>query len=39
VLVSPSQNLTVVRLGHSDAEERAAMMPQLADIVELYPER
>ena len=39
VLISPSQRLTVVRLGHSDAPQRRAMMDQLADVVELYPER
>lgn len=39
VLVSPSQKLTVVRLGHSNGPEREAMLAQLADIVELYPER
>ena len=38
VFVSPTQKLTVVRLGHSNAEERKAMLQQLADIVELYPE-
>ena len=38
VFVSPSQKLTVVRLGHSDAEERQAMLQQLADVMELYPE-
>ena len=37
VFVSPEQGLTVVRLGHSNAEERNAMLQQLADIVELYP--
>lgn len=37
VFVSPEQGLTVVRLGHSNAEERKAMLQQLADIVELYP--
>ena len=37
VLVSPEQKLTVVRLGHSDAPQRRAMMQQLADVVELYP--
>ena len=37
VFVSPEQGLTVVRLGHSDAAERKAMLQQLADIVELYP--
>ncbi len=39
ILVSPSQRLTVVRLGHSDAEERKALLAQLNDIVELYPAR
>ena len=37
VFVSPEQGLTIVRLGHSNAEERKAMLQQLADIVELYP--
>jgi len=37
ILVSPEQRLTVVRLGHSDAAERKAMLQELADIVELYP--
>ena len=37
VFVSPSQTLTVVRLGHSNAEERRAMLQQLADVIELYP--
>lgn len=39
VLVSPEQKLTVVRLGHSDREERGAMLAQLFDVVELYPAR
>lgn len=39
VLVSPSQRLTVVRLGHSDSDQRAALMPRLADVVEIYPAR
>ncbi len=39
ILVSPSQRLTVVRLGHSDAEERAVLLQQLKDVVDLYPER
>jgi CubicO group peptidase (beta-lactamase class C family) len=39
VLISPSQRLTVVRLGHSDDAERQALMPKLADVVALYPER
>ena len=37
VFVSPEQGLTIVRLGHSNATERKAMLQQLADIVELYP--
>ena len=37
ILVSPEQKLTVVRLGHSDAEERAVLLQELADIMELYP--
>ncbi|MCA0903511.1 serine hydrolase domain-containing protein [Qipengyuania aquimaris] len=37
VFVSPEQGLTVVRLGHSNAAERKAMLQQLADIIELYP--
>ncbi|HEX5645060.1 MAG TPA: serine hydrolase, partial [Erythrobacter sp.] len=39
VIVSPQQRLTVVRLGHSDREERIAMLQQLADVIELYPIR
>lgn len=39
ILVSPSQRLTVVRLGHSDAEERAVLLRQLKDVVDLYPAR
>ncbi|WP_271439647.1 serine hydrolase domain-containing protein [Pontixanthobacter luteolus] len=38
VLVSPGQRITVVRLGHSDGEQRPRMLQQLLDIVELYPE-
>lgn len=37
LIVSPEQGLTIVRLGHSNAEERKAMLQQLADIEELYP--
>ncbi|WP_374407101.1 serine hydrolase domain-containing protein [Pelagerythrobacter sp.] len=37
ILVSPEQKLTVVRLGHSDAEQRPPMLQELADIMELYP--
>ena len=39
ILVSPRQKLTVVRLGHSDGEQRPKMLRELLDIVELYPER
>lgn len=37
VIVSPEQRLTVVRLGHSNSEERIAMLQQVADVLELYP--
>ena len=39
VLISPTQRLTVVRLGHSDEAQRKALMPKLADVVGLYPSR
>ncbi|WP_086606942.1 serine hydrolase domain-containing protein [Erythrobacter donghaensis] len=39
VLVSPSQRVTLVRLGHSDSAERPPMLQQAADVLELYPER
>lgn len=39
VLVSPEQRVTLVRLGHSGAEERKAMLQQAADVLALYPER
>ncbi|MBL8656349.1 MAG: serine hydrolase [Altererythrobacter sp.] len=39
VLVSPTQGLTVVRLGHSDGPQRQALMPRLADLLALYPAR
>lgn len=38
-LVSPSQRVTLVRLGHSDAPQRRAMLQQAADVLELYPQR
>jgi len=38
VLVSPHQRVTVVRLGHSDAQERPPMLQQAADVLELYPD-
>jgi CubicO group peptidase (beta-lactamase class C family) len=37
VLVSPSQRVTLVRLGHSDSNERPPMLQQAADVLELYP--
>lgn len=39
VLVSPSQRVTLVRLGHSDTAERPPMLQQAADVLELYPVR
>ncbi len=39
IVVSPEQKLTVVRLGHSDAPQRTAMLQEVADIFELYPSR
>jgi len=38
VIVSPSQKLTVVRLGKTDDEGRAALVEALAEIVALYSE-
>jgi CubicO group peptidase (beta-lactamase class C family) len=37
VLVSPQQGLTVVRLGHSDEEQRKHVLDHLAQIVGLFP--
>lgn len=37
VLVSPDQNVTMVRLGHSDNAERPAMLQEAADVIALYP--
>jgi CubicO group peptidase (beta-lactamase class C family) len=39
VLVSPAQQVTLVRLGHSDTAQRPPMLQQAADVLELYPER
>jgi CubicO group peptidase (beta-lactamase class C family) len=39
ILVSPSQRLTVVRLGKTDEEDRAALVDTLAELVQLYPRR
>jgi CubicO group peptidase (beta-lactamase class C family) len=37
VLVSPQQQLTVVRLGNSDDQQRKRVLDHLADIVRLFP--
>ena len=37
VVVSPEQKLTLVRLGHSDGEERRALVSAMADVLALYP--
>lgn len=37
VIVSPTQKLTLVRLGKSDGEQRARLRRRLADIVSLFP--
>jgi CubicO group peptidase (beta-lactamase class C family) len=37
VIVSPSQQLTIVRLGKSDADQRAAVRDHLAQIIKLFP--
>lgn len=39
VTVSPSQKLTVVRLGKTDEPMRGELVSRLADIVKLYPAR
>jgi len=39
VIVSPDQGLTMVRLGHSDSEERPPMLQEMADVMALYPQR
>ena len=39
VLISPEQRITLVRLGHSDGEERPPMLQEMADVLELYPVR
>ena len=36
-LMSPEQRVTLVRLGHSDAPEREAMLRAAADLLDLYP--
>ena len=39
VIVSPRQKLTLVRLGHSDAEQRKVLLGQINDVIGLYPAR
>jgi CubicO group peptidase (beta-lactamase class C family) len=39
VIVSPSQQLVVVRLGNTSDDLRKPLIDALADIVALYPER
>jgi CubicO group peptidase (beta-lactamase class C family) len=39
VIVSPEQRVTLVRLGHSNSEERPPMLQQAADVLALYPVR
>ncbi|WP_435673407.1 serine hydrolase domain-containing protein [Marivita sp.] len=39
VFVSPDQNVTMVRLGHSTSEERPPMLQEAADVIALYPVR
>ncbi|BDI59731.1 hypothetical protein MACH05_02910 [Qipengyuania nanhaisediminis] len=39
VIVSPDQRVVLVRLGHSDRDERPLMLQQAADVLALYPVR
>lgn len=39
LIVSPSQRLTIVRLGKTDDKDRDALVEKLADLAALYPER
>ena len=39
ILVSPSQKLTVVRLGKTDNDKRGALVDELANVFALYPTR
>lgn len=39
ILVSPSQKLTIVRLGNTPQENRQAVVQRIGDIVALYPGR
>ncbi len=38
VIVSPAQKLTIVRLGRTEDEDRAALLARLGDLVELFPQ-
>jgi CubicO group peptidase (beta-lactamase class C family) len=38
ILVSPSQRLTVVRLGKTDDEQRGALRRRLAELVKVFPQ-
>ncbi|WP_336987579.1 serine hydrolase [Altererythrobacter aquiaggeris] len=38
IIVSPDQKLTIVRLGHTDQAKRTALVGELMDVAELYPE-
>jgi CubicO group peptidase (beta-lactamase class C family) len=37
MIVSPDQNLTLVRLGKTDGKDRARLRQRLADVVALFP--
>lgn len=39
VIVAPEQRVTLVRLGHSDRDQRKRLNQELADMLALYPER
>ncbi len=39
MIVSPSQGLTIVRLGHTEDAQRRALVDDLAKIAALYPSR
>jgi len=39
VIVSPSQGLTIVRLGKTDGKDRPALVRALAELSALYPSR
>ena len=39
VIVAPEQRVTLVRLGHSDRDQRKRLNQELANVLALYPER